>query len=257
MPAYHALDVGQGDATFIELPDSTRLLIDAGVDGNVLREVREILGSDRYIDIGIITHLQKDHFYGFVPLLKQYRFGVILWNGRVDAADKKDWDAIKSEAAAQHIPMLAVGRGDSIRSHSERTDILSPGPEYRESFEPNDTSVVSHIRTTTWSALITGDIDAVLEHDLGRRFGPVLRSDILKVPHHGSAYSSTSEFIEAVAPEVAIISVGLHNTYHHPSKDTMQRYLAEGAQVFRTDLDGMVTVKKSAGRMEVATSSKP
>ncbi len=256
-PTYHALDVGQGDATLIELPDGTRMLTDAGPDGSVVAQVAKVLGDERYIDVGIITHPEKDHFYGFLPLLRQYRFGIILWNGRMDSGDMKDWNAFVAQLQAEHIPMLQIGAGDSIRTRSGYVAILSPGPEYLESAALNDTSVIEHVQTSRWSALLTGDIDAVLEHDLIKRYGNGLQADILKVPHHGSKYGSTEEFIDAVQPQVATISVGIRNTYGHPSPEALGRYDTFGANVFRTDQVGAVQVTGSSSGMDVTTLDAP
>lgn len=237
---YNALDVGQGDATLIELPDGVRILTDAGVDQSVVSRVADILGDEQYIDIGIVTHPQKDHFYGFIPLLKRYRFGAILWNGRVDASDQKNWDVLVAEAERLGIPLIRIGRGDVIRTASMRADVLSPGSEYLESGELNDTSIVMLFQTQKWRVLLTGDIDTTVEHDLVGRFGEQLRADILKVPHHGSKYSSSAEFIAVVQPRAATISLSARNTYGHPSPEALERYAAAGAHVFRTDKEGSV-----------------
>jgi len=239
-PTYYALDVGQGDATLVEFPGSVRVLIDAGVDQSVVQQAAQALGDTTYIDIGIITHPQKDHFYGFIPLLKRYRFGMILWNGRLDASDRKNWDFLVAELERQAIPLMRVGRGDTVRTSSMRADILSPGPEYIESGELNDTSVCLLFQTAAWRALITGDIDAVVEQDLVRRFGGQLRADILKAPHHGSKYGSSAGFLAAVRPSFVTISLGARNTYGHPALETLDRYEKIGAQVLRTDQDGPI-----------------
>jgi competence protein ComEC len=256
-PLYHALNVGQGDATLIELADGTRVLTDAGPDGSVVAQVGAVLANDRYIDLGVITHLQKDHMYGFVPLLRQYRFGAIVWNGRTDAGSPNDWKTLVALAAKEHIPLIRVAAGDRVRTRGGTISILSPPPEYVESAELNDTCVVELVRTNRWSALLTGDIDSVLEGRLIERYGTALHADILKVPHHGSKYSSTEAFIQTVRPQVATISVGAKNHYGHPNQDVIARYEADHVRVFRTDKAGTVTLRASPGGIERVTSSPP
>ena len=122
-----------------------------------------------------------------------------------------------------------------------------------QSAETNDTSLVFRLDSPDADVLYTGDIDSKLEARLIKSYD--LAADILKVPHHGSKYSSSAEFLAAVNPALTVIEVGSRNSYGHPARETLER-LEKFAQVFRTDRDGTVKIEAVAGKLRLFTSRK-
>lgn len=240
---FAALNVGQGDATLLRMPSGATFLTDAGPDASAARALDAILpAAERAIDIAVITHAQADHYGGFLEVLRRYRIGAILWSGVEPEGRSASWEALRAEIDARKIPLITVDAGDRILHDDLSIAILSPDSMWRGSGEPNDTGIVQGVVTPAWTALLTADIGGALEDELRGRFD--LRADILKVGHHGSKYSSSEEFIKAVAPKIATVSVGGGNRYGHPAPATLARLeSATGtSSVFRTDLEGTIRV---------------
>lgn len=243
-----ALDIGQGDAILIEAPDGTTALIDGGVDPDLtLRRLGQALPfHERRIDVLLSTHPDLDHIGGLGEVLRRYRVGLIVDNGRPPETDphrrllrdaRSEPGASLQVAHAGDVIRLGASAGLEILFPSD-TDLASPVPDG----ERNNTSVVALVRYGRFTAILTGDAEAAVEALLAARglLGPV---DVLKVGHHGSRSSTTDAFLAAIEPSVAIISVGADNSYGHPHPTVLEN-LADipGLHVFRTDLDGGVEV---------------
>ncbi len=226
------LDVGQGDSELIELPGGTDILIDGGPpNGRVLNELaRALEQGDRYIDLVILSHPQLDHFGGLVEVLKRYRVGVFVWNGA--ETDSDAFAELKETLRENGIPEVVLGAGDKIRTGESEIIVISPDKELIKAKDLNDTSLVLELSSGNSRTLFTGDVSAAALQNL--RFGDV---DILKVAHHGSRFSSSVEFLEAVKPEAAVVEVG-RNSYGHPTYEALEALRSVGAQIFRTDVDG-------------------
>jgi len=243
------LDVGQGDSQLLLLPGGVTALTDAGPPRSVARALDGVMPSGkRYIDLAILTHPQLDHMGGFVDLLDRYAFGAFLWNGREDAAAQDTWRLIKEKLLAKGIPMIAIRGGDAIRVDESRISFLGPDTRDLMSKELNDTGLIEYIHTPQFSALFTADISARSERALVGRFD--VHTDILKVAHHGSRFSSDEQFLKEASPKIAGIGVG-KNSYGHPTKDALARLASVGAKIFRTDLNGTVRVIAENGKLKV------
>jgi competence protein ComEC len=139
-------------------------------------------------------------------------------------------------------------RGDILESDWYRIYVLHPYDEFNaassrgEHSDQNNDSLVLKIETESASVLFTGDIEQESEGNL-LYLGKWLKSDILKVPHHGSQTSSTEEFIRAVSPRIAVISVGRNNPFKHPHEKVLRRYHDDDIQLFRTDIHGAVSIE--------------
>lgn len=245
------LDVGQGDSELLVMPGDIKILTDAGPDRSVAKSLEKILRSgDKYIDIGIISHPQLDHFNGFNELLVRYKFGLFVVNGRADGPGVREWPELIQKIRDNKIPLLVLGTGDAIRYGEDRIDILSPNKEWIQSGELNDTGFVEFIRTKDFRALLTADIGANVEEYLLPRFD--LRADILKIGHHGSKYSSSESFLKEVDPKAAVIEAGEGNRYGHPAKETLSRIENfTDAAVFRTDTNGTVKIIAQDGILKI------
>lgn len=231
------LNVGQGDAELVRLQGGVDILIDGGPSNKVVSELGEALGArDRYIDLVVMTHPETDHYMGLIDVIKRYQIGALLVNG--ESGPQESFKSLIAVLEEKNIPVVVVGEGDIVTHAEDTIEILSPSKELVASAEPNDGSIVMRLISNGKTALFTGDIGAEAESHLQKY---IIKSDVLKVAHHGSRFSSTKPFIESVAPALAVVEVG-KNSYGHPTKDAMARIAEGGATLFRTDEDGMVKI---------------
>lgn len=248
-------DVGQGDAIFIETPENHQILIDGGPDSTILEKLgKEMPFWDRTIDLIILTHPEHDHMSGLLEVLKRYRVEKILWTGVLrDTAEYQEWlKLIKEEGAVieiakagQRIVFSKPGltKLDFFKKPSfnrlNRLDILYPfeNLEGKEFKNTNNTSIVARLVFGNNSFLFTGDAYKSVERKI---LGEEVDSDILKIGHHGSKTSTAQEFVAAVFPDIAVISVGRDNRYGHPHPQTLE--VLRGVRVLRTDLDGDIKI---------------
>ena len=242
-PQYYFLDVGQGDSQLVIFSDNSghpiKLLIDGGPDKKVVAQLGKILGSsDRYIDLVLMTHPQLDHFAGFIDVLKNYKVGAFLANGRAGtiSAYKQLVEIIKEK----NIPYIVLKQGDKIRYGDAIVEVLSPNKKALTSKELNDTCLVTLITIGGYRSLYTCDAGANIEAELLSKYN--LASDILKVGHHGSRFSSSDRFLSAVKPLVAVIEVG-KNSYGHPTPIALANLQEVGAKIYRTDLSGNILLQ--------------
>jgi len=230
------LDVGQGDSSLAILPGNVKILTDGGSDKSVLYELAEVLSAtDRYIDIIAVTHAQKDHFYGLIDVLKRYKVGVILWSGR--DGEIESWNEFKKVAKEKGVPMIIVDEANQVKYKESTLTILSPDVRLLNNKEINESSLVTLLESEGIKMLGTGDIGADTEKYLTKKYD--LDIDILKVPHHGSKYSSSKEFLSEATPALSVIQVG-KNSYGHPTKDALSRLANIAASVYRNDKNGRI-----------------
>ena len=250
----HILDVGQGDSELLLLPHNVAIVTDAGPDSTVAHSIARILPpTQHYIDIGIITHPQRDHYGGFKTLVDRYSFGAIVTNGREADNASREWKSLLEKIREKNILQIALQRGDRIRYESNSIEFLSPTPALRGSKELNDTGLVERVQTPDFSALLTADIGKKVEQLLLNNRDPIA-ADILKVGHHGSKFSSTKEFLDAVAPRAAAIGVGKNNTYRHPAAETLGRLEELSIRnVLRTDQHGTISIIPENGKLKIYT----
>jgi len=235
------LNVGQGDAIFIETPSGTQVLIDGGAGSRVLGELAAVMPFyDRQVDIVIATHTDADHIGGLAEVLRRYDVGMVIENGM--SADTNIWrefdQLIGDEGSVRH---AATAGERLVLDDGVYLDILGPAPGERDApqSKANDVMIVSRIVYGEQSVLFTGDIERDDEVRLVRS-GIDLESDILKVAHHGSKNSSTDLFLNSVRPQIAVISTGESNWYGHPHKEALERITKTGTRLLRTDIDGRV-----------------
>lgn len=185
---------------------------------------------DRYIDVVMISHAELDHFGGLLDVMQRYEVGALVYNGH--GSDSESFKEFAQLVKARQIPVVIVGEGDTIAHTSSTLRILSTEGKNR-----NESAIVARFTDGKVSALFTGDIGKETEAQLVRQGG--IKTDILKVPHHGSKFSSTEAFLRAVRPKIAIIEVG-KNSYGHPTKEVLERLRRAKTALLRTDRDGMI-----------------
>ncbi len=236
------LDVGQGDALFIETPGGRQILIDAGKDRAVLAQLGAMMPlSDRTLDLAIATHPDADHIGGFVFVLPHYDVTTSMETDSV--ADTKVYAAVQRAAAQAGMARITASRGMRVvADHGVVLEVLAPETGMFDG-ETNAHSIVARLTYGTTSFLLTGDAPRTVEHALVERDAGLLRADVLKVGHHGSRTSTSERFLAAVAPTLAVISVGGDNRYGHPHEVVLDSLAHFGLPVLRTDEDGAIILK--------------
>ncbi len=249
------LDVGQGEAIFLELPGRRRMLVDVGgVPGDRFdigaRVVTPFLLHEwvGHLDVLALTHPQTDHIGGAPAILRGFSVGEV-WSGDTPSASVTFlW--IQEYLRARRIPHRILSAGSPpVRWGDATIEILHPPSgmmrvPQRGGGSPsrsNDASLVFRVVLGDQAALLTGDIEREGEAALLREDGAI-RAQVLKVPHHGSRTSSAVAFIAAVRPDVALVSVGYRNRFNHPHPEVVDRYRAQGIRLLRTDLNGALRV---------------
>ncbi|MGW3959394.1 ComEC/Rec2 family competence protein [Amycolatopsis sp. NPDC005003] len=237
-------DVGQGDAVVLATAEPGRaVVVDAGPEPGPVDECLHRLAVDR-IPLLVLSHLHADHIGGLTSVFDGRAVGAIaVGPGR---SPGWAWRQVAAEAARRAVPLVELNPGERLDWPGLAIDVLGPRYVPARSSEPqdgttiNNSSVVLRAETQAGRALLTGDVELAAQADLLADIGD-LKAEVLKVPHHGSRYSLPA-FLAAVAPRVALVSVGAGNTYGHPSKSTIDTLTALGARVTRTDLDGDTAV---------------
>ncbi|MFA6077203.1 MAG: MBL fold metallo-hydrolase [Candidatus Paceibacterota bacterium] len=248
------LDVGQGDALFIESPTGAQILVDGGPPRKILSQLSRVMSPfDTHLDAILITNPDQDHIGGFLDVLKVYKVDKVFEPGTINDSkiyqnlEADIYDKIKNKKIQKILAKkgmrLDIGGGAMI-------DILFPDRDV-SFWNTNDGSVVARLSYGKTSIMLTGDATSetekiILKENSKARF----QSDILKVGHHGSRTSTSASFVQAVAPAYALISDGKDNKYGHPHQDTLATLTKFGVKVFRTDLLGTI-IMKSDGENEV------
>jgi len=240
---FAVLDVGQGDSLYIEGPTGIEVLVDGGPNDSILRELPHVMPQfDRSFDAVIETHPDADHITGFIDLLKRYEVDNFIEPGiEKDSITAK---TLEQEIADEKIPRVIARRGMWLDlGGGAQLQILFPDfdPTHIAANKDNDGGIVAHLVYGKTSVLLTADTDfAVEDHLMSISTSTDLESTILKVGHHGSKTSTSDKFVEEVNPHYAVISVGAHNTYGHPTKRVLDTLSSHNIQTLRTDQDGTI-----------------
>jgi competence protein ComEC len=237
------LDVGQGDSIYIEAPNGVQMLIDGGSDAKLLSSLSKVMPfADRSIDMIVATHPDMDHIGGFPLLIDNYKVGSILENGAT--SDSKVYESLENKIVKNKIRKIIAKRGMHIILDKKKNiyfDILFPDRDI-SNFDSNDGSIVGKLTYGKESFMFTGDATTYTENLIGwNEKDRTLKSDVLKLGHHGSHTSSGLSWLEKVNPKVAIISVDKGNKYGHPHKDILDRLISLHIPFIKTsDLGNIV-----------------
>lgn len=239
----HFLDVGQGDCALIQTPDGRNVLVDAGDEAHGDEVVRYLTASGvNQIDLLVITHPHGDHIGGLPAVLENFGVSRVLDTGCPHGS--QTYKAILATIQARKIDYrLARDLRKPSVCRNVTFEVLWPPPEYQPAGEEelNDGSIVLRVEYGGIGVLLAGDIQNDAEGKL-LASGQVPESAVLKVAHHGSESGTSNELLQVVKPAYAVISVGADNSYGHPSRSVLDRLAATGAQVYRTDEQGAITI---------------
>ena len=237
----HFLDVGQGDAVFVETPSGRQVLVDGGPSPTrLLSHLGQRLGFwDHFLDLVILSHPDDDVLAGLIPVLERYEVGGVV--ARDVGCRSGLCGRMRELVEDTPTPIWHGEEGlQVVLDEGVLLTVLHPGPDlFREGLSYNDNSLVVRLDYGEVCFLLTGDISGEVEEQLVEQ-GAWLDCTVLKAAHHGDSGSTSEVFLEAVEPEVVVISVGEGNVFRHPHGQVLER--VEGLRVFRTDKDGTVEV---------------
>lgn len=231
------VNVGQGDATYIELPNGHNVLIDGGPAGGPITKFLKDKGVTT-IDHVILTHPHSDHFVGLKKVFAMFDVKN-FYDSKAENVDAKGDNNLRELAAAEpsckiHFPEAGNNLNWDSRVTVKVLNTCSDPVQLKYNDDVNNCSIVLRLFYNGQGLLFTGDAESSIENAMMRVFKSGLESYALKAGHHGSRYSSTDKFLARVKPQVALISVGVNNVYGHPHKEALDRLTAAGAKIFFT-----------------------
>lgn len=256
-----AIDVGQGDSILVVFPDGKRMLMDGGgipAFGGHPRAQLDI-GEDvvapylwersiRTVDVVALSHAHEDHIGGLPAIVSDFHPRE-LWTGATPESPL--WDNLRDRARRTGARITALQAPAHFTFGGAEIQVLAPLADYLPLDTPkNDDSLVLRIRYGRHAFLLCGDVERPIERRMLEE-NEIEQTDVLKVAHHGSRTSSIPEFVDAVNPLFAVISVGFENSYGHPNRDVLERLKQHGTAVFRTDQQGLVTIRTDGERLFV------
>src|SRR5262245_91167 len=259
----YALDVGQGDSELIISPDGKSVLIDAGLPQageDVVAALRKRNISS--LDLAVATHPHADHIGGMRQVIENFEVKNFLDSGQIYASSEYErlLRVIKEKKIkfieAKKGMKFDLGSGVSLETLNPQGDGQWITKVRAGGSVENANSVVMRLTYGDFSMLFTGDAETETEQ-LMIKSGEPLRAQVLKVGHHGSRYATSAKFLEAVSPEVAIISCGAGNRYGHPAQVTLERLQQAGAKIYRTDLNGEIAIVTDGNKFEVHAAKQP
>lgn len=246
------LDVGQGDAILLEMPDGQDVLVDGGPDGRVLEGLgRALPFYDRTIELMVLTHPHADHVTGFIAALDRYEVERVLTAETLhDSSTYKEWQhAVAAEGSSVDVAIT----GARFAFGEATLTVLWPAPGSAPSKNLNDDSIVLLLDYRDTEFLFMGDASTEVEQQM---LDAVPDVDVLKVGHHGSRFSSSDAFLDRAKPEIAVISVGEGNRYGHPHKEALERLERHGMRVFRTDEYSDIELRSDGSKIRIRTRNR-
>lgn len=239
IPRYSELDflnVGQGDASLLKFFNSGTVLIDAGPDQSILSGLGQSFSFfGKELDILILSHANLDHYAGFFDVLEHYRPRVFVYNGF--DSQSATFNNLLQILKEKGVIIFKMAAGDKIKSGQSVLEILSPSAQFA-SKDVNDASLVFRLSINNFKTLFLGDVSSRVLGGLDAD----LRSDIVKISHHGSKTGTSKNILDLVQAKIALIGVGKDNRFNHPAQETIALLKQSGINIFRTDEDGNIRI---------------
>ena len=249
------LDIGQGDSILIRSPNGSTLLIDGGNsnhDGTdvIIPKLRE-WGKDQ-LDVMVATHPDADHIGGLPVVLENFPVASVALTGQVHTTQV--YERFLTDIRDKNLNTIRVRTGTKIPfDPSVKVEVLGPDDRFVVEGDNNDASIVIRLTYGGVSFMFTGDAEGPEEQAI-LASGADVRSTVLKVGHHGSHSSTSQAFLDAVDPQIGVISAGKDNRYGHPHKEVLDRLGQAGVQVYRTDRSGTITITTDGSTIDVTTA---
>ncbi len=242
------LDVGQGDATLIELPNDKTMLIDGAKNNKANFLIDYIKKKDiSKIDYLIATHPHADHIGGLAEVIKSFSIGKIYMPEVIHTTKTYENFLLTIKDKDKRIKRAQAGE---IILNEDQLNIKIFSPQHKNYSNLNNWSIVIKINYGKTSFLFTGDIEKEVEKELvDSNYN--INSTLLKVSHHGSSTSSSFDFLEKVSPEYSIISVGANNRYGHPDSTVINLLHEIGSKVYRTDKQGTILAISDSRKIKI------
>jgi len=243
-------DVGQGDAALIKTPAGQKILIDGGPDNTVINKIgRYFSFADKTIDLVILTHAHSDHLVGLVEVLKRYEVKKVLYNGPAHTTPEffQFLEIIKANKIPLEIPLAGqeYNFADGVK-----LKIIFPLADLTDEKlkDLNEGSLVCQLIYQKTNYLFMGDLPAEQEKLIINQQNNLI-SQVIKIGHHGSKYSTGLDLLKAVQPQLAVISVGKDNDFNHPAPVTINRLRNFGVEILRTDEQGEIIIKSNGSHL--------
>jgi competence protein ComEC len=241
------INVEQGDSEWIESPTGKTMLIDAGESSQVAKVI-SVIDPAKTIDIVVTTHPHADHIGGMQTILTKYTIGEVFDSGQPYSSNT--YENMLTTIDKKNISYATVKNGDSIKFDPlVKVEVLNPQPKFFD--EINDNSVVISMIYKNVSFLFAGDAQLNAETMYAKGIKNVT---VLKVAHHGSLTSTGAYLISKTHPKISIISVGKDNPYGHPDSATIRRLVNDGSKVYRTDINGTISITTNGENYSVITT---
>lgn len=239
------IDVGQADSVLIR-NGNYNMLIDAGnnEDGEKLVNYFKSLGIEEFTYV-FATHPHEDHIGGMDDIINNFKIDNYYMSNKLSTT--KTFMDVLDALDGRNLKYTVPNKGDTLKLGDANIKVIYPGDDKSNI---NDSSIVLKITYGKNSFLLTGDATSNVERKI---YNEDIKSDVLKVAHHGSSYSSTDVFLDRVKPYYAVISVGKNNIYNHPSNKTLEKLNKRNIKVYRTDLDGTITFTSDGENLSVQT----
>ena len=234
------MNVGQGDATFIQTPSGRQILVDGGFYPSILNEQlgKQMPFWDKNIDFVIATHPDADHVSALVEVFERYDVDTLITDGE-GFGESPIYDAVLAAAEANGATIRPALTGELIEiGDGVRLEALHPGAEL-DADARNENSVSMRLIYEDFSFLFTGDAEQKAEETMLAN-GRNLHALVYKAGHHGSNSSSSAAFLDAIRPQIIVVSAGKDNRFGHPHPDMLKRAQAIGATILRTDQLGTI-----------------